>query len=861
MIYLRRTFSNNSENETTETGNTDEFTSLLFPFVKNEKNAESTPKTSPAHSAESIHNSIGNINPLEALRNSVLKTAAENRQEESETKAKTPATEAENKPADRAKRTSSLLAKCMPYISDDLGNTYADEKPDYTLESVEDIIESAEKRADEKIARMYNLKPTVIEAVDEPEEPAEPEQRPKLKFEKTSVKRPLKIGEVANPEQRVFDTVAIPKVSATLFDDFSARRTDISDGDNVITPYSAPVGTEDEEGHTCIVPDLKSQINAEKTYEDIASSSVPTEMEDISSSSKKRVHKVFTDDFEYPEEDDYRSAADISRVGGELKLKLFTSRLKLLVTLAATLVSIAVQLPMLVGSSDSGATAYLISFICFVITALVNINIFSSVAGIFKHKPQIELVPVLSCVFCTVYSIYGFIAEAYESVPAVLFSVSILAYDLFMYKKASAIFANFRLVASRRTKTAVTLIKNADVNKAMARSFSDGETLTAGECETDEIFDFLRHTRSDRPFGGKVTLYTVITLIFTAIFAPAIGVSSSSLQNGFLAASIITSLAAMPTLFIADMLPFVGLCGKLRPLRAAVCSKSSAEQIEQINHTVISSADLFPNGCIKLYNMSPLSSNNLDDTITMAAAVSKAANSPLYPMFGKILTDDTVLPEADTVKYEDNLGISGWVKDTHIMIGNRSHMLAHGITVPELEVDKKILQKGFFPVYIACNQRACALLTVQYSTNDDLANELSRLCDKGITLLVDNCDPNITEQMLCDYYAIYPENIKILDHNGSEKYHTETAAVKNCSAHAFHRGNLHSFLSVLSGCLRLRTLSNVLYIIHTIIAAISCLIFAIVSLGGALSVMSMSVCILCELAGIVIALTAYFAGK
>ena len=96
------------------------------------------------------------------------------------------------------------------------------------------------------------------------------------------------------------------------------------------------------------------------------------------------------------------------------------------------------------------------------------------------------------------------------------------------------------------------------------------------------------------------------------------------------------------------------------------------------------------------------------------------------------------------------------------MIGNRSLMEAHGVRVPALDIDRKILHKGFFPIYIACDQRACALLTAKYSVSRQIEAELGKLSDKNVLILVENCDPNITEAMLCDYYSLSPTELKFL---------------------------------------------------------------------------------------------------
>ncbi len=809
------------------------------------------------------------INPLQALKDSVKNTVRQGEEEEKlSEKPKTEAPAPEKKP--QKKKTSSLLAKCMPYIYDDEGNNYAEEKPDYTLESVEDIIESAEKRANEKIARMYNLKTSEIKNIGKkPEEipakptPAAPE-RVKLKLEETSIKRPLKIGEVG-PSVTKFDTVQIPKISTTLFDDFSARRTDIIEEENITTTYSEQGGMNPtpDIGSTRVIPELRSKEETEAEFEDILSRTIPVNVVDISSSSVKKPPTVknFNEAAPTVKVNDFEGKQDIARVGGELKLNMVTAKLKTVITLLLTLVAASVHLPLMSGAYSNPVVPTVLALVSFVLTMLINLNVFASFKGAFTSSTKIEFPLALAGTLMTIYLVFSIICGRYPYEPIVLPMVSFLAYNYCSYKKATAIFRNFKLVALRKSKTALTLITDPAVNTAMARSVIQGEILTAGSTEADEIKNFLRHTLSDRPLGGKINVFTVVSLIISGVIALSVGVSYSSFELALLSAASVMSLAAAPSLFVADMLPFAGVSERLRKVRAAICGRYSAERIEEINALVVSSADIFPKGTIKLFNMSPLGANNLDDTITCAAAVAKEANSPLFQVFNKMVGGEAELPEADTVKYEDNLGISGWVGDSHIMIGNRSLMQSHGVRVPDLEVDRKILHKGYFPVYVACDQRACALLMVKYSVSEEMERELCHLADKGITLLIDNCDPNITEQMLCDYFGLYPDIVKILDHNGAEKYREATAPKEKVSAHGFYKGNALSFLSIISGSIRLRTLSGVLFALHIICTVVICLLFAGMSLNGSLNLMSSTICAMCQLVSVVVSMTAYYVGK
>lgn len=838
-------------------------------FFKDERNT-----VTPAEETDTENDGVGFAasisvkpfasSPIDTLKKSLNRTVEEAKKEEEKQQNPEPVDEPEpetQKQEKKPRKTSTLLARCMPYIYDEEGVNCAEEKPDYTLESVEDIIESAEKRANEKIARMYNLRKVEVESIGNEAKPKS-EPKPKLLKQETSVKKATKIGDEPFSAAKLFETAPIPKLSDTLFDDLTARRTDLVGEEKVISAYSAQGGMDSlEEGHTRAIPDLNPETDSTDRYEDIISNTRQVNVEDISSTSSKKPPVTLTDSEEFYEDikvDEFKGAKDIQRIGSSLKAAAFIANLKTIATAFITaVIGVFVLSPL--KEEFEPLTLAVVTSVLFGVLVLLNGNIFAAFKGAFTKNSKIELPLALAVSLTVIYFIAGIIAGNVASDIAVLCAVSLTVYDYCSYRKAKAVFGNFKIVAARKPKNAVTVLSDPSVTSAMARSVISGEVLAAGQQQTDEIADFMKHTVSDKALLSKAGVFSVVALISAAFIGLASGAGSQSLLNGLLAAATVLCLGAAPTLFLADIMPFVSLADKLFKNRAAVCSKSSAEKIEQINALVISAKDLFPSGSIKLFNMTPLSANELDETLVLAAAVAKEIDSPLAPVFSKILSGENEIPIADSVKYEDSLGISGWVDDEHVLIGNRSLMLAHGVRVPALEVDKKILRKGYFPVYVAVEGRACALLVVGYTVNAKLERQLVRLMDKGVTLLIENCDPNITEQMLCDYFSLYPEQLKILDHNGVAKYKKATPHAKTVSAHGFFIGGFESFITLILGSMKLRSVSLVLTVIHMLASVLCGVAFAVLSLGGAGMPVGTGLLLLAELIFTIISLTVYFA--
>ena len=470
-------------------------------------------------------NNMPKVSPLDALKSSVMRTATEIKKQDTEVKdnkeeKKAPEVKAENKkpftaamlftaekeePKEdkkvvekeseptvyRPKKESSLLAKCMPFIYDEEGVNYAEEKPDYTLESVEDIITSAERRADERIARMYNLKANEIQNIGkETEKTEEKPQKAVLTSMETSIKKPVKIGDEVSTAAKLFEEAPVPEKSETLFDDLTARRTDMVGKESVITVYSAQGGMDSQEGaHTRAIPQLNPETDGTERYEDILSHTRPVNVEDISSSSTPKAQPaapVSFDDLEEEVEGDFKGEKDIKRVGSLLKGNAFFAKLRYYATLILSVFA-AVLLIDGIKTEFAPTTLTVIEMVLLGLALLVNGNIFSVAIESFKGKSKIELPLSVAMIISVCYFTVGLILGDNPSGAALLPLVSLLSYTYLGYKNALCIFKNFKLIAARRPKTALNLLTDPAVTTPMARSMSAGEVIIAGQKQTDEV--------------------------------------------------------------------------------------------------------------------------------------------------------------------------------------------------------------------------------------------------------------------------------------------------------------------------------------------------------------------------------------
>jgi hypothetical protein len=265
-----------------------------------------------------------------------------------------------------------------------------------------------------------------------------------------------------------------------------------------------------------------------------------------------------------------------------------------------------------------------------------------------------------------------------------------------------------------------------------------------------------------------------------------------------------------------------------------IAGKTGAQNLELANAAVLSSSDIFPDGTVTLHSMKVLSDNNIDNTILRAASLTEALGSTLAPIFKRIAgtNDFYTMPDSDTVKYEERMGISGWVDNELLFIGNRTLMEAHGIEVPNVEVDRTILRRGYFPVYLASGGKACALIVIQYGVDPTVALELKRIANLGITLLINNCDPNISEPMICDYIGLYEDSVKLMTNAGVHMYNACVTKTERTSAPAAYKGSAINYISVLNCASRIKRSTLILTVCYVLSACLGAVLFAYTAFTG-----------------------------
>ena len=726
-------------------------------------------------------------------------------------------------------KKNTLLDICMPYVIDENGDDASkDSAPLYELQTVAEILKEQSQKSIESLSKKYDM---IFEDLTAPKQ----EEKKTIKEEITEDKE-----ESDNNDNLVSKKIknVQSNVSFVISDIDSTTITPSKDMSDTATITFTPVSSDDSTKKINISTNTK-QIDLTNELVKLPE----TFIEDVATP-----HNLEKSEFE-----EFVPEKEIENEKDALKIKRHYAILRRN-SFFATLISFFIT-----GLLSLGKTPILSQFIITttrpamiicsslaLIAILSNFNMFISIKSVIRRTFETDLMPSIASIVTILLAVISII-QAFAILDVLILLCFILSFRaLGAFLKSSYIFQNIKFATSSQQKQALKLISDQAITSSLARNSIEGDALIATQLGFKNISDLMKYITYGKTLGGKLSLVTTISLSFSLIMGFASAIYFGGFINGLYTASAIQCFASLPCLFFIDTFPLFSSSLKLKKIGAAILGKSAADQIELANAFVINSADIFPKGTISLHKMQILSENNLDDTLIRAASLTEYTCNTLAPIFKSIVKTGniSVLPDADTVKYEERLGISGWVDNRLLFIGNRTLMETHGIKVPSIDVDRKILSQGYFPVYVATREKACALLIIQYSVDHKIAKELRKITNIGVTMLVNNTDPNLTEEMLCDYIGLYEDSVKVMSSAGSYMHKNATTPVDTISAPAVFKKNPIALPTILNCATKIKRSNFLLTIIYIICASLGAIVFAYTSFKGSGEPLSQTVTLL-----------------
>ena len=770
--------------------------------------------------------------PLKALRNKVIKVDDSNDVVSELVQTKDVSTDNDSE---------TLLQKCKVYTFDEDGNDCTPQDTNlYELKSVAEILKNESQDAIDQLTKKYNITITDTTTVTDVKDDV-------FSNKSKTETEPAKDSRIKEFIDMVEDSKNEQDAKKEYEEIFEDNITDDSPGEIIEKTKDIPDISDIDSEQKFNVDSFKIQtkpttlkfipVKGEVGKKPkITLTSITGNIEIVNKENDESIQNQTATKLEANDFDDYSASNEINNFD-ELKtavIKVSKQKRFRFFQIILSAISLAFLSAFLIPSiSEKLTTEFKTSLLVLISVLSANVVINADVFVGFRDfiskfaKPDaaLALAGISTISILLIHYIYNFTDYIYEtfyialSLSFVLFARAVLIF-YYLSSKLSAL----KIISGKKPKNAVRLIDDQTVTFAMTKNSIDGDVLIAVPQKTGFIANFIKYFDYNTVLNGKFYYYQIFGILTAAILAVGGSVYFENIILGLSCFSVLSLVISLPLGFMINTLPIYSANKKLKKSGAMISGVEGAMQIENSNAALVYSSELFPSGSVVLKDMKILSDNSIDDTILKAASLTEAVGSTLAPIFKTIAKTNSayVLPDSDTVKYEDRLGLSGWVDNEMLFIGNRTLLESHGIAVPDIEVDKQILKNGYFPVYLATVQKACALLVIKYIPDYSIAKALRTISSLGVTLLINNNDPNINEEMIADYFDIYEDTLKVVSNSGISLFNKTTPYVDSAAAPAVYKRNNLSLVKIMNSANAIKksnSLLTVLYVVISILVA------------------------------------------
>ncbi|MBE6899925.1 MAG: hypothetical protein E7479_04585 [Ruminococcaceae bacterium] len=365
---------------------------------------------------------------------------------------------------------------------------------------------------------------------------------------------------------------------------------------------------------------------------------------------------------------------------------------------------------------------------------------------------------------------------------------------------AARIKNNFEVLTTGKKKSALLPVRN----KELARELTGQRDETPRFCTSAKAKFFTRFLElSYRDDATESIARIVAPIVFlcsilVGVIAFLLTGRVSDAITGFAA---VLCVATPFSATIAGALPVYRSCSALNEEGSIMAGGYTAETFAETDSVLLDIEQLFPDGSIILHGIKTFAQGRIDEAILDAASVICSTRSTLGSIFINVVQGDKkLLKPVDTIIYEDGMGLSAWVGGKRVLIGNRELMINHGIDIPSHDYENKYVGSGKDILYLANSGELTAMFVLSYHADKEVYRSLGIMAERGVRLVINCSDPNITVKKLCDIFG-YPESqLNLLSSKYQQKCAELTEEREAAPAAAVYNGSLFALSDLLNCC-------------------------------------------------------------
>lgn len=397
---------------------------------------------------------------------------------------------------------------------------------------------------------------------------------------------------------------------------------------------------------------------------------------------------------------------------------------------------------------------------------------------------------------------------------------------------------NFKFITSNGQKYAAKIYNNETVANQMMSGTAADKNIIAYHHKTSFPANFLKISYAPDPSEDLASKLAPVTTLAGFLIAIMYGFANASFTGAFNAFALITAVAIPVSTLLAVNVPVRRLCKTLLTYDSMLAGYPSVKQFCDSTGIMLDATELFPADCIELEGIKTFEDYAIDESLLCGIAVLKEAGNPIANAFDSVVAETKeTLPEVESVLYEDEIGLVGWINSERILVGSRRLLEKYNVETPSNEYEDKYTSKGRQITYLAKAGRLVAMFVTNYNADSELKLELQRAEANGISILIRTTDFNVTNDLVAQKYNLFYRSIKVLPTGlGNVLKEAESTVEETSRSYLITSGRLASMARAISGCVKIKHNISLAIIIQLISIILGVLVCATLSLYAGVGV-------------------------
>ena len=454
------------------------------------------------------------------------------------------------------------------------------------------------------------------------------------------------------------------------------------------------------------------------------------------------------------------------------------------------------------------------------------------------------MVQIIVSFFC-LGDLNGFHVNYYTVIPMLAFFANNVG-KLYMVLRVKD---NFKFVSSKGQKYASKIYNNESVAMQMMSGTAADRPIIAYQHKTKFPSNFLKISYAPDPSEDLASKLAPITTIASIIIAVMYGVVKLSFADALNAFALITAVSVPVATLLSVNAPVRKLCKTLLSYGSMLSGYPSVKQFCDSTAIMIDANELFPAESISLEGIKTFEDYGIDESLLCGIAILKEAQNPIANAFDSVVAEtEETLPEVESVLYEDEIGLVGWIKSERILVGSRTLMEKYSVEVPNMEYEEKYTSQGRQVTYLSRAGRLVAMFVTRYTPDAQLKAEMQRAETNGISFLIRTTDYNVTNDLVAKLYDLFYRSIKVLPTGlGNVLREAEDTVEETSRSYLITNGKAASLARAVTGCVKIKHNISLSIIIQLIAVIFGLLVASTFSLYAGVQVMGSLEVLICAL--------------